>query len=191
MKTILFLIFAAFLLTSCSNPDTSGGVTLSRGADDGNEFPHGVCYPKDPDFGTYNTGCGWVLVDDQRHYIKPGADLSGALLDGANLSGANLQYANLENTQLRWANLTGAILSYAKLRSTDLNHANLSRATLVYADLFNANLMWTNLAGAALEHADLYRCITGDGTIWPDGTRGSVRLIDDNPYNPYWFCRWY
>ena len=43
MKTIA-LILSLLLLTSCSNPDTSGGVTLSRGGgDNGNEFPYGDC----------------------------------------------------------------------------------------------------------------------------------------------------
>ena len=30
MKIIITLILSAFLLTSCSNPDTSGGVTLHK-----------------------------------------------------------------------------------------------------------------------------------------------------------------
>ena len=30
MKVIITLILSAFLLTSCSNPDTSGGVTLHK-----------------------------------------------------------------------------------------------------------------------------------------------------------------
>ena len=193
MKRLIPILCVTLSLTACSGPDSSGGVALSKDPYPTNaEFPHGACWPTDPpDFGTYNSGCGWMYHEDQKYYIKPGADLSGAELYGAYLSGANLQYANLENTQLNWANLTGAILTYAKLRSTNLNSADLSRADLRNADLFNANLMWTNLTGAALEHADLYRCITGDGTIWPDGTRGSERLIDNNPYTPYWGCRWY
>ena len=72
MKTILFLIFAAFLLTSCSNPDTSGGVTLSRGGggDWDNNFPYGSC--KGPDYFDNQgskTGCGWVHSDEGSHYI--------------------------------------------------------------------------------------------------------------------------
>ena len=48
MKTIA-LILSLLLLTSCSNPDTSGGVALSRGGggDWDNTFPNGSC--KGPD----------------------------------------------------------------------------------------------------------------------------------------------
>ena len=232
MKTILSLIFAAFLLTSCSNPDTSGGVTLSRGGggDWDNTFPYGSC--KGPDYfdnqgsktgcgwvhsdegshyitscsnpetwdgvtlsrgcgnestnvfpygscegpsadapSSWKTGCGWVSANGETHYIKPGADLSGALLDGANLSGANLYLANLENTKLRWANLTGAILTYAKLRSTDLNTANLSGADLRDAEVWRTYLGGANLTGAELRRADLNNVLADSRTICPNGIR--------------------
>ena len=60
------------LLTSCSNPDTSGGVTLSRGGggDWDNTFPNGSC--KGPDYFDNQgskTGCGWVHSDEGSHYI--------------------------------------------------------------------------------------------------------------------------
>jgi len=180
MKRLIPILCVTLSLTACSGPDSSGGVALFKDPYPTNaEFPHGACWPTDPpDFGTYNSGCGWMYHDDQKYYIKPGADLSGANLVGADLSGANLQLANLENANLRRANLTGAILAYTKFRSTGLSAANLSHAHLVYADL-----SYANLTSAALEHADLYRCKTGE-TIWPDGTKSG------DP-DGYWYCRWY
>ena len=182
MKRLIPILCVTLSLTACSGPDSSGGVLLSKDPYPTNaEFPHGACWPTDPpDFGTYNSGCGWMYHDDQKYYIKPGADLSGADLWSANLSGANLQLANLENANLKDADLTGAILAYTKLRSTNLSRADLSRADLRYADLFNANLMWADLTGAALKHASLYRCKERD-TIWPDGT------TSEDP-NAYWYC---
>ena len=179
MKRLIPILCVTLSLTACSESDSTGGVALSKDPHPTNaEFPHGACKPTDPPkFGAYNTGCGWMYHDDQKYYIKPGADLSGADLYGANLSGANLQYSNLENANLMRANLTGAILAYTKFRSTNLSFADLSRADLRYADLFNANLMWADLTSAALKHASLYRCKTRD-TIWPDGTTSE----DPNSY---------
>jgi len=101
MKPILLLL--PLLLTSCSNPDTSGGVTLSKGADDANEFPHGSCNGPGKNPPTYDQGCGWVHVNDHSYFI-----MQGALLSGANLSGANLKYAELELASLSGANLRHA-----------------------------------------------------------------------------------
>ena len=69
---IIALILSLLLLTSCSNPDTSGGVTLSRGGggDWDNNFPYGSC--KGPDYFDNQgskTGCGWVHSDEGSHYI--------------------------------------------------------------------------------------------------------------------------
>ena len=102
MKIILFLIFAAFLLTSCSNPDTSGGVTLSR---DGNEFPYGSCGGQGKkELSDKRTGCGWIHVNEESHYIMPSAHLRSA-----NLSGADLRNADLRSSFLYGANLRGVI----------------------------------------------------------------------------------
>ena len=96
MKTIT-LILSLFLLTSCSNPDTSGGVTLSRDVGDGNPghwpFPDGSCSDQH-DYSTTNTGCGWVHVNEESRYIRPYADLSGADLSFADLRGADLSGAS-------------------------------------------------------------------------------------------------
>ena len=69
---IVTLILSLLLLTSCSNPDTSGGVALSRGGggDWDNTFPNGSC--KGPDYFDNQgskTGCGWVHSDEGSHYI--------------------------------------------------------------------------------------------------------------------------
>ena len=62
MKRLLPLLLLPLLLTSCSNPDTSGGVTLSRGGgDDANEFPNGSCEGQGVnEISSNRTGCGWV-----------------------------------------------------------------------------------------------------------------------------------
>ena len=137
MKIILFLIFAAFLLTSCSNPDTSGGVTLSRGAkgdrggDDTNEFPDGSCDGGRRNPPSYDQGCGWVHHgSENRYYIKPKADLSFAILNFADLRGANLRTANLRNADLDDAGLSGADLSGARLRGADLRGVKANSRTI-------------------------------------------------------------
>ncbi len=120
MKRTLLLLLLPLLLTSCSNPDTSGGVELSRGGDDANEFPYGSCegQGKNPPGGS--TGCGWIHVNEESHYIRPYADLSGATLWDANLRDANLRDAELERADLRDAKLQGADLRDADLRDADL-----------------------------------------------------------------------
>ena len=97
MKTIA-LILSLLLLTSCSNPDTSGGVTLSRGGggDWDNTFPNGSC--KGPDqFDNHGSkaGCGWISAHGKTHYIMPYADLRDAKLMDANLYDADLSGAKL------------------------------------------------------------------------------------------------
>ena len=99
MKRILLLLLLPLLLTSCSNPDTSGGVTLSKGADDANEFPYGSCEGQGVnELSGERTGCGWIHADDRNFYIQLGADLReadlwGAVLIGADLTNADLSYA--------------------------------------------------------------------------------------------------
>ena len=109
MKIIISLILSAFLLTSCSNPDTSGGVTLSRGGDDGNEFPYGDCRSQGrKSYSSERTGCGWIRTswyDEENYYIMPNADLSGANLRQVDLYGANLIGANLRHADLYGAKL--------------------------------------------------------------------------------------
>ena len=114
-KGLLTVIAVAstLLLTSCSNPDTSGGVTLSKDPHPKNApFPHGACND-DHAFDERDTGCGWI----NGYFIKPGADLSYANLMGVDLSGANLSGANLTFTELNHANLTGATMDGVKITS--------------------------------------------------------------------------
>jgi len=171
MKTILFLIFAAFLLTSCSNPDTSGGVTLSRGGgDDANEFPHGSCEGQGVnELSGERTGCGWITVEENNYYIMPYARLNWAYLRRATLIGANLSGAKLGHANLRWPNLRDANLSYAILRDADLNHAYLREANLSNADLYGADLSNANLYLADLSGANLSGAKGNQYTICPNG----------------------
>ena len=104
---ILFAIgiaVSALLLTSCTNPDTSGGVTLSKDPHPKNaDFPHGAC-DDGHGFDERNTGCGWIgnqdVSPETKYYISPNAILAGQNLLGLNLSNANLNSANLSNTNL-------------------------------------------------------------------------------------------
>ena len=160
MKRTLLLLLLPLLLTSCSNPGTSGGVTLSRGGDDGNEFPYGSCegQGKNPPGGS--TGCGWIHANEESYYIRPGANLSGAhlmysALSGANLSGANLSGASLYRARLVAATLSGANLSGADLPAANLSGVDLTDADLRGADLSGAELGSANLMGALLHVADL------------------------------------
>ena len=156
MKTIA-LILSLLLLTSCSNPDTSGGVTLSRGGggDWDNTFPNGSCKGPDQfDNQGSKTGCGWISNKDvspaPMYYISPNSILAGQNLLGLNLSNANLNSANLSNTNLSYANLQSANLSAAFLYGANLSAANLTEANLDRANLTKANLDGTNLTGATL-----------------------------------------
>jgi hypothetical protein len=119
MKAIAFLL-SLFLLTSCSNPDTSGGVTLSRDVGDGHPghwpFPDGSCSDQH-DYSATNTGCGWVHHNEDSYYIMPDADLMNADLTNAHLTGADLMNADLRGVYLWSANLSGADLNDADLDS--------------------------------------------------------------------------
>ena len=179
---ILFAIgiaVSALLLTSCSNPDTSGGVTLSKDPHPSNApFPHGAC-DDDHGFDERNTGCGWVTANEKTYYIKPdaplhGADLYGANLSGANLSGANLYGADLRDTDLYGANLTLADLNYAGLSGAYLSGANLRLAYLIGADLRGAYLSVADLRYAYLKDAKADSSTTcPNGKPWGIGGSGN------------------
>ena len=136
---LLPLILSTLLLTSCSGPDSSGGVEFSK---TDNSFPYGDC--RGPGYrtdSTKETGCGYFVSQhanpETSHYIMPDANLAGANLTEASLSGADLSGAILSNATLRGANLIGA----------DLNKADLSYADLRDAILHGANLHGANLTG--------------------------------------------
>ena len=200
MKIILFLIFAAFLLTSCSNPDTSGGVTLSRGGggDWDNNFPYGSC--KGPDrFDNHGskTGCGWVHSDEGSHYITScsnpetwdGVTLSrGCGNDSTNVfpyGSCEGRFADAPSDRRKTG--CGYIMANGKphyimpyydnladafLRGADLRGANLEGADLQYADLVDANLRGANLRGANLKWALLHRGVKANSdTTCPNGKK--------------------
>ena len=110
-------VVSALLLTSCSNPDTTGGVTvtMSRGSGNANEFPDGSCEGQGKFTDELNTGCGWIYLHEKGYYIQPDANLSDADLRGANLSDAYLSGANLSGAYLRGADLRDADLNFAHL----------------------------------------------------------------------------
>ena len=115
---LLPLILSTLLLTSCSGPDSSGGVEFSKTA---NEFPYGHC--RGSGYQTHHTeetGCGWMWDS----YIMPDANLSGANLS-AYLVSANLSGANLSNADLSWAWLTHANLSYANLTGVSPGYSTI------------------------------------------------------------------
>jgi hypothetical protein len=132
---VIALILSLLLLTSCSNPDTSGGMTLAKGGDDANEFPHGGCDGGHKNPATYDTGCGWKTINEKSYYIYGGnfnhADLTGANLRGANLGDAQLRFTNLKDVDLTGANLGMANMWGANLVGTNLTGANLSGAMLI------------------------------------------------------------
>ena len=103
-------IASTVLLTSCSNPDTSGGVTLSKGADDANEFPHGSCEGRGKNTHDYDTGCGWISYSEKSYYIEPNSNFQKLGLWGLDLSGANLRGASFVGVNVMCsADLTGVI----------------------------------------------------------------------------------
>jgi uncharacterized protein YjbI with pentapeptide repeats len=135
-----------------------------------NEYPHGSCDGWGKNTPDYNTGCGWIYVNEENYYIKP----SDASLKGANLGGADLYGANLGGADLYGANLSGARLSGANLSGANLYGANLSGAWLYGANLSGANLSGANLIGANLRDAnlrdaDLYGAKADSSTTCPNG----------------------
>ena len=154
---LLPLILSTLLLTSCSGPDSSGGVEFSK---TDNAFPYGDCRGSgNQTHHTEKTGCGWLTAHEKSYFIMPGADLSNADLRGANLSHADLSHANLNDAGLYDAGLYDA----------NLSHANLSGANLSLAHLYDANLSGANLNFAHLYGANLTGVKANSSTICPNG----------------------
>ncbi|XXK27223.1 pentapeptide repeat-containing protein [Arenicellales bacterium nBUS_45] len=182
MNKIIPLILSTLLLTSCSGPDSSGGVEFSKTA---NAFPYGDC--RGSGYQTHHTertGCGWFMAHEKSYYIMPWADLIDEISGFTNLSYTNLGHANLNDAylvdaNLRNADLYGADLNGADLSGADLSNSYLSEANLSNAFLYGANLTHANLNGANLSNADLYGAdlsganLTGvqatSSTICPNG----------------------
>ncbi|XXK27309.1 pentapeptide repeat-containing protein [Arenicellales bacterium nBUS_45] len=180
MKKIIPLILSTLLLTSCSGPDSSGGVEFSKTA---NSFPYGDCRGSGyQTHSTEKTGCGWI----KSYYIMPDANLTRAHLSKAdltyaNLTGANLTGADLSISGLRHANLSDTNLNHADLTGAKLSDANLSKADLSYtnvnwADLTGANLACANLTGANFYDVDLSGVLVNTSTICPNGKPWGVDL---------------
>ena len=108
-------VVSALLLTSCSNPDTSGGVAVTMSRDNASEFPDGSCEGPGKFTDNLNTGCGWIYPNGKGYYIQPNASLIGAYLIGADLRVADLRGADLSFADLRGAKLYGAYLMGADL----------------------------------------------------------------------------
>ena len=160
MKKIIPLILSTLLLTSCSGPDSSGGVEFSKTA---NVFPYGDCWGSGyQTHSTEKTGCGWITVDEKNYYIMPRAKLRDANLRDANLIDADLTYADLRGADLSWARLSGADLRLAILRDAILWGADLRGA-----DLWGANLYGAYLSGVKANS----RTICPNGINW--GTSGN------------------
>jgi uncharacterized protein YjbI with pentapeptide repeats len=175
MKKIIPLILSTLLLTSCSGPDSSGGVEFSK---TDNAFPYGDCRGSGyQTHVTYATWCGWI----KNYYILTGANLSGANLSGADLSGgaklhaADLSGADLRNADLSYANLSGANLSGANLTNVNLGNANLNGANLSGANLYLVSFYSASLNGANLRNAthlistSLQGVKVNSSTICPNG----------------------
>ena len=139
---ILFAIgtaVSALLLTSCTNPDTSGGVTMQK-ADVGDghpsnwPFPDGSCSDQHS-FAKTNTGCGWVTKQDVSpelsYFIAPGVNLAGENLATASLDSANLKNANFQNSYLYETDFTNA----------DLSGADFSGAEILDNVIFNGAIL--------------------------------------------------
>ena len=185
MKVIITLILSAFLLTSCSNPDTSGGVTLHkfgpRPADARDCWPQcpqeepepdeaNNTKEPEPDPPTYTDEfphglcTGPTELGDKSQttgcgYLSAHGSryyiMPGVKLASTKLSGANLSGANLRGANLSGANLLWANLTNANLSNADLRNANLSGGNLSWANLSDANLSWANLRRATLIGANL------------------------------------
>ena len=164
MKTILFLIFAAFLLTSCSNPDTSGGVTLHkfgpRPADARDCWPQ--CPQEEPEPDEANNTKEPepdppTTTDEFPHGLCTGPTELG---DKSQTTGCGWIHVNEQSYYIMpSANLSGALLM----------HANLSGANLSGADLRDADLSYADLSGADLSGADLSGVIANSRTTCPNG----------------------
>ena len=198
---ILFAIgiaVSALLLTSCTNPDTSGGVTMQKDVGDGHpknaDFPHGACGDQHS-FAETNTGCGWIgnqdVSPETKYYISPNANLSGQNLLGLNLSNANLTSANLVNTNLSYADLSNANLTGATLTGANLDRVNLTKANLTsvyinnpnnepYKKLTNANLTNANLTNATMLGMDW----SGANLTGADFSGSDIADVFISPYSP-------
>jgi hypothetical protein len=167
-------IASTLLLTSCSNPDTSGGVTLSRGGggDWDNNFPYGSC--KGPDrFDNHGskTGCGWVHSDEGSHYITSCSNPE--TWDGVTLSRG---CGNDSTNVFPYGSCEGRFADApSDRRKTGCGYimANGKPHYIMpyYDNLGDADLRGANLRGANLKWASLYRVKANSSTTCPNGKK--------------------
>ena len=171
MKTLI-LILSALFLTSCSNPDTSGGVTLHkfgpRPADARDCWPQ--CPQEEPEPDEANNTKEPepdppTTTDEFPHGLCTGPTELGdkSQTTGCGyLSAHGSRYYIMPGVTLKWPNLSGANLAganlsraFLKLSSRGSTNTNLSGANLSNAKMFNTGLIDSNLKGADLRHAQL------------------------------------
>jgi hypothetical protein len=181
MKVIITLILSAFLLTSCSNPDTSGGVTLHkfgpRPADARDCWPQ--CPQEEPEPDEANNTKEPepdppTTTDEFPHGLCTGPTELGdkSQTTGCGyLSAHGSRYYIMPGVTLKWPNLSGVNLAganlsraFLKLDASDwtnmnLSGANLSRATVAgyysHSNLSGANLSNAMMFQTSLRHTNL------------------------------------
>ena len=156
MKIIITLILSAFLLTSCSNPDTSGGVTLHkfgpRPADARDCWPQ--CPQKEPEPDEANN-----TKEPEPDPPTYTANFPHGSCIGPTESGVISQTTGcgwFSTPYLRFYVMPGVYPRTRYLKNANLAGANLARATLPY-DLSNTNLSGADLSGANLNGVYLWR----------------------------------
>ena len=192
MKTLI-LILSAFLLTSCSNPDTSGGVTLSRGGDDANEFPHGSCEGKGKNPPGGSTGCGWVHSDKGSYYLSScshptwyeGCDAIKKIFPYGSCDSQSADAPSSGRTGCGWITVYDLNVAYRGqyiMPGVNLNGVLLNGLDLNYADLQNAKLRGTEMYGTQLREANLRGSDMKDAKLWKANLQnarlGHVTLTD-------------
>ena len=173
MKVIITLILSAFLLTSCSNPDTSGGVTLHkfgpRPADARDCWPQ--CPQEEPEPDEANNTKEPepdppTTTDEFPHGLCTGPTELGdkSQTTGCGyLSAHGSRYYIMPGVTLKWPNLSGANLAganlrgaYLKLDASDWTNMNLSGANLSRATVAGY-YSHSNLSGANLSNAMMFQ----------------------------------
>ncbi len=195
MKVIITLILSAFLLTSCSNPDTSGGVTLHkfgpRPADARDCWPQ--CPQEEPEPDEANNtkepepdeanntkepepdpptstdefphGDCWTP-----HILGDKSKKTGCgYLPGRHLYLRTYPYNNLKGANLSGANLSGAYLEGAFLRFSNLSGADFRKASLRDSDFSSSDVRGANFSGADLWYAYYVGTKKDKSTVCADG----------------------
>jgi hypothetical protein len=167
------------ILASCSDSNTSTGVTAGRdaanlgdasGDHDGDATVDDSTGPPETDAGGGRDGDGQGSDTNSSEFPDGSCEGPGNFTDNLNTGGAYLRDAILScgwiypngkayyiqpDANLNGAYLTGANLSYANLYDANLKRAYLTGANLSYANLYGAYLNGAYLTGANLTGANL------------------------------------